>query len=92
MTYTFMPDHRTEFEPSPRWVRVYFNNQLVADSKEMMLLRESDHLPLYYFPKTDVQIDRLQPSNHTTHSELKGEGIFWHVQVGDKIANNAAFT
>ncbi len=93
MTYTTMPDHRTEFEPSPRRVRVYFNRQLIADSKKMMLLRESDRLPLYYFPKKDVRIeDCLQPSDHTTHSDLKGEGIFWHVQVGDKIANSAAFT
>ena len=90
--YTFMPDYRTEFEPSPRWVRVYFNNQLIADSREMMLLRETNHLPLYYFPKKDVRMDYLQPSNHTVHSDLKGQGIFWHVQVGDKIANNAAFT
>ena len=88
-----MPDHRAEFEPSSRRVRVYFNRQLTADSKKMMLLRESDRLPLYYFPKKDVRIeDYLQPSDHTTHSDLKGEGISWHVQVGDKIANNAAFT
>ncbi len=93
MTYTTMPDHRAEFEPSPRRVRVYFNKQLTADSKKMMLLRESDRLPLYYFPKKDVRIeDCLQPSDHTTHSDLKGDGIFWHVQVGDKIADNAAFT
>ncbi|MCH7915035.1 MAG: DUF427 domain-containing protein [Deltaproteobacteria bacterium] len=37
-------------------------------------------------------MDCLQPSNHTVHSDLKGEGIFWHVQVGDKTANNAVFT
>ena len=48
--YTFMPDYRTEFERSPRWVRVYFNRQVFAGSREMMLLRETNHLPLYYFP------------------------------------------
>ena len=90
-SFTISP-HSKEFGPSPRWVRVYFNRQLIADSKKMMLLRESDHLPLYYFPKEDVRMDCLQPSEHTTHSDLKGEGVFWHVQVGDKIANNAAFT
>ena len=70
-SFTISP-HSKEFEPSPRWVRVYFNKQLIADSKEMMLLRESDHLPLYCFPKEDVQTDCLQPSDHTAHSELKG--------------------
>ncbi len=90
--YTIMPDYRTEFEPSPRWVRVYFNNRPIADSREVMLLRETNHLPRYYFPKKDVRMDYLQPSNRTVHSDLKGEGVFWHVQVDDKTANNAAFT
>ena len=89
--FTISP-HSNEFERSPRWVRVYFNRELIADSKAMMLLRESNHLPLYYFPKKDVRMDCLQPSDHTTPSSLMGEGIFWHVQVDDKIANNAAFT
>ena len=73
-------------------MRVYFNSQLIADSKETMLLRESNHLPLYYFPKKDVCMDCLQPSDHTDHSDLKGEGAFWHVQIGDRTAENAAFT
>ncbi len=90
-SFTVSPRSR-EFGPSPRRVRVYFNGQLIADSKDMMLLREPDQLPLYYFPKKDVQMDCLQPSDHTIHSDLKGEGVFWQVQVGDKIANNAAFT
>ena len=88
-SFTISPQSK-EFEPSPRWVRVYFNRQLIADSKQMMLLRENNHLPRYYFPKEDVRMDCLQPSEHTTHSDLKGKGVFWHVQAGDKIANNAA--
>ena len=89
--FTISPRSK-EFGPSPRWVRVYLNNHLITDSQKMMLLREADHLPLYYFPKKDVRVDCLQPSDHMTQSDLKGEGIFWHVQVGDKVANNAAFT
>jgi len=90
-TYTVSP-HSSEFGPSSRWVRVYFNRQLIAESKRMMLLRESDHLPVYYFPKEDVLMNFLQPSDHTTHSDRKGDGDFWHVQVGAEIADNGAFT
>ncbi len=46
-TYTVSPFPRSEFEPSARWVRVYFNGQLIADSRNMMLLRENNRLPLY---------------------------------------------
>src|SRR5215468_5637875 len=89
--FTISP-HSSEFGPSPRWVRVYFNQQLIADSKDMMLLRETNCLPLYYFPKKDVRMDCLQPSDRTAHSDRKGEGIFWHVVIGDTIAKDAAFT
>ena len=61
--FTMMPYPSTELEPSPRRVRVYFNRQLIADSKKMMLLREPDHLPLYYFPKDDVQLPDRQHSS-----------------------------
>ncbi len=91
-TYTLSPYPRSEFEPSPRWVRVYFNSQLIADSRNMMLLRETNRLPVYYFPKKDVRMDYLQPSDHTIDARPKGEGVFWHVQVDNKIANDAAFT
>lgn len=92
MVFTVMPDYRNEFEPSPRRVRVYFNHQLIADSKEMMLLRETNRLPLYYFPKKDVQMDFLIPSKQATDSDPKGEPVFWDLKVGEKIAKNAAFT
>ena len=37
-------------------------------------------------------MDCLQLSDHTAQPTQKGESIFWNVHVGDKIANNAAFT
>lgn len=92
MIFTVMPDYHTEFEPSPRRVRVYFNNKLIADSQQMMLLRETNHLPLYYFPKKDVQMDFLIPSSQSVQSDHKGEGVFWDVKVGEKIVKKAAFT
>ena len=92
MIFTVMPDYHAEFESSPRRVRVYFNNQLIVDSKKMMLLREANHLPLYYFPMEDVQMSLLIPSMQSAHSDRKGEGIFWDLQVGEKIEKAVAFT
>ncbi len=48
-SFTVSPRSR-EFGPSPRWVRVYFNGLVFAASKDMMLLREPNNLPLYFFP------------------------------------------
>ncbi|MFQ5937194.1 MAG: DUF427 domain-containing protein [Acidiferrobacterales bacterium] len=92
MTDPYMPDHRIELEPSPRWVRVYFNGELIGDSRAMMLLRESGRLPVYYFPKKDVCMEYLKPSDRPASSAPKGDGMFWDVRVGDSTAKDAAFT
>ena len=79
------------FEPSPKWVRVMFGGQFIADSKRVYLLRPGGP-PYYYFPKEDVRMDLLQPTSHTERSPVLGEASYWTVKVGDKAAENAAWT
>ena len=81
--------HRVQVELSPRWVRVKFNGETIADSKRALLLRESNHLPVYYFPPEDVRQDLLEPTELHTHCPYKGEASYWTVRVGDRVAENA---
>jgi uncharacterized protein (DUF427 family) len=85
------PDHWSEFIPVQKWVRGFFNGQAVVDSRRTMLLRESDSLPVYYFPREDVLMDNLQTSQHSDRSPSKGVAVFWHLKVGDQQAENAAW-
>lgn len=78
-------------QPSPRWVRAYFNGQLIADSREMVLFFERPY-PNYLFPKRHVRMDYLRKSNHTETHEGRGETKFWHLEVDGKRAENAAFS
>jgi uncharacterized protein (DUF427 family) len=80
--------HRVHVEPSPRWVRVKFNGQIIADSKRAVLLRETGHLPVYYFPPEDVRQDVLEPTDQHTRCPFKGEASYWTVRVGDAVAEN----
>ncbi len=48
-------------EQSPRWVRVKFGGETIADSKRAILAYESGRLPVYYFPQEDVRMDLLVP-------------------------------
>jgi uncharacterized protein (DUF427 family) len=88
----FMPDPRLEFEPSPRWVRVKFGGQIIADSQAVILGREKGHLPLYYFPAQDVKGEFLVATEATTHSPTKGTAVQWTVRVGDQVAERAAWS
>ncbi|MDX1411961.1 MAG: DUF427 domain-containing protein, partial [Nitrospirales bacterium] len=81
-----------QFEPSPRWIRVIFNGQVIADSKRMGLLHEPGQLPVYYFPQDDVRMEYLTQTDFHTHSPLKGEATYWTVRVDEKFAENAAWS
>ncbi|HEY7982722.1 MAG TPA: DUF427 domain-containing protein [Ktedonobacterales bacterium] len=86
------PAEPYRWEPSPRHVRAVFNDVTVADSRRVMLLIEARHLPVFYFPVEDVRRDLLEPSDHHSSSPLMGEASFWSLRVGDRLAENAAWS
>src|SRR5215210_2799360 len=86
------PDHKVEVEPSPRWVRVVFNGETIADSKRVKLLRETNNRPVYYFPREDVREDLLEPTDRRSHCPYKGDASYWTVRAGDRVAENAVWS
>ncbi|MGH7527839.1 MAG: DUF427 domain-containing protein [Gemmatimonadales bacterium] len=85
------PAFRPSVEATPRWVRVRFGGEIIADSKRALLLRQygPGGLPTYYFPQADVRMDLRAP---TSTEPPAGDVAYWTVQVGDRIAENAAWT
>ena len=55
--YLKNPDHHIWLEASPRRVRVQFGGEWIADSTDMVLMYEANHLPVYYFPVKDVRLE-----------------------------------
>src|SRR5712691_3654133 len=85
-------DHRSEWITSPRRVRVRFAGATIADSTEMMLLRQHGFLPVYYFPERHVRTDLLEPSPHATFSPYKGTARYFDVRVGGRVARACGWT
>ena len=61
------PDYRVQFVPCPKRVRAVVGGETVADSTRAMLMRETGHAPVYYFPRADVRGDLLERTAHGTH-------------------------
>src|SRR5690349_16542603 len=76
-------------EPSSRWVRAVVGGTAVADSKAVMAVTLG--LPAYYFPLDDVRQDLLEPSDRRETSSVLGERSFWHLRVGDRLIEDAAW-
>ncbi len=87
--HAYILDQLIEIEPSPRWVRVEFGGEFVADSRRVLLVWERHHIPLYYFPRQDVRLDWLEPAGDGTDEVGK---IYWNVKVGDRVAKKAAWS
>ena len=80
------------WEDSRRRVRVVFADMTIADSKRVMLLHEFGRLPVFYFPMEDVRMDLMEETDHHTSSSLKGEASYWTIRVGNRVAENAAWS
>lgn len=61
------PDYLVQFVPCPKRVRVMAGGVAVADSTRAMLMRETGHVPVYYFPRDDVRLDLLERTDTSTH-------------------------
>jgi uncharacterized protein (DUF427 family) len=79
------------FEDSPRRIRARFAGEEIVDSRHAKMLHEHAHLPIYYFPRDEVRMDLLEPTDHSTRCPLKGDASYWSVRVGDRVAENAVW-
>lgn len=77
-----------QFNVNPSRIRTQFNGQVIADSTNALIL--IDRSPVYFFPKVDVKMEYLTPTDHKTGGKV-GEATYWTVSVDGESAENAAY-
>ena len=87
-----MPRDRITLVPSEKRVRVVAGEAAVADSIGTLLLLETGHRPVYYFPRDDVRMDLLSPTNHRTTCPYKGDASYYSVVADGKTLENSIWT
>ena len=90
--YHKFPDYRVDLDPSTTRIRVTFGGEVVADSDRTLVVRETKHEPVVYFPREDVRFDLLEPTSHTTFCPFKGEASYWTLRVGDRVEENVIWS
>lgn len=76
------PDHRIAVSPVARRVRVVAGGELLADTGAALAMKEGDYPLVYYFPRKDVRMDRLERSTHSTHCPFKGDASYFSLKGG----------
>jgi uncharacterized protein (DUF427 family) len=85
------PGSALYLEPTPKRIRVAVGDETIADSRHAMVLQESGHQPIYYFPPEDVRPEFLRPSDRHTRCPKKGKASYYDVVVGDRVVENGAW-
>jgi uncharacterized protein (DUF427 family) len=86
------PTHRVDLARDPVRVRVTFKDEVIADSRAALTVRETGYEPVYYLPREDVRMERLERTQHHSHCPFKGDASYWNVRVGDHVAENAVWS
>ena len=89
--YDFEPGYVVFTMPSPKRLRVKVGELIVADSAEALVLQESDHLPVYYFPIKDVDESFLMPSTTRTECPYKGVASHYSLNTGVTLVQDAGW-
>ena len=84
--------HSVFSEISQKRVRLKFNDIFVVDSHRPLLVYENGHLPIYYFPKNDIETMYLSKAELTTTCPYKGDATYWKLNVNEKESINAAWS
>lgn len=85
------PEVRIDVLPSSKHVRVLVDGHVVADSLRTSALYEAELPTRYYFPKTDVDMTALTPTDTTSPCPYKGFANYWSVTVGGVTHNDLAW-
>ena len=87
------PQHRVETRHAPAQVRVTYRGEVIADTRDAVELHESFGAGrktvapvVYYIPRRDVKMDRLERTSHSTHCPFKGDASYFSFKGGPENA------
>ena len=79
-------DYRVDILRRLNHVTASLSGGILAESRHTLLVDEQDHGLVFYFPRQDVQFDRLSPMpDRSSRCPYKGEASYWaHVDRPDE--------
>lgn len=73
------------------WV-VRAGGAVIGESQDALELTEGDYPMIVYFPREDVGMAFLDPSDHRTHCPLKGDATYYSIQTKSALLENAVWS
>lgn len=79
------PFHRVDVRDASRHVRISIDDVVVAESYAPRMVFETTARPRFYLAAEEVRTDLLTPSGRPAVCQYKGDGEYFHLQLGDQL-------
>jgi uncharacterized protein (DUF427 family) len=83
--YVERPDYRVDLLPRRNAFSARAGEVVLAESQRCIVVDEQDHGLVVYFPRDDVRLGELEPSDHSTHCPYKGDASHWTPRGGTDV-------
>lgn len=86
------PDHKIKERHLDQRIRVAVGGETIADSNDVIKVEEDGSPSRYYFPRSDVDMNRLQASATTSQCPFKGVASYFGINVARKELKDAVWS
>jgi uncharacterized protein (DUF427 family) len=86
------PDHPITITPAPKRMRVKIHDHVIADSADVLMLKEASYPAVAYFPRADVEMGFLSKTERSTHCPYKGDAAYFTLHIDGDIKENAVWS
>jgi uncharacterized protein (DUF427 family) len=86
------PDHPIAVTANDARIVILLNGRTIADSRNVLTLREASYPPVHYIPRSDVDMAALERSDHATYCPYKGDASYFSVPAGGERFTNAIWS
>ena len=86
------PEHQVAERHLDQRMTVSVNGEVVADSKDVIRVDEDKSPARFYFPRSDVKMDKLQASDRTSQCPYKGTARYFSVSAGGEQLKDSVWS
>ena len=86
------PDHPITITANPKRIVITVGGKVVADSTRTLTLVEACIPPVHYIPRSDVDMNALRRTDHTTYCPYKGDCSYFSISESGPAGANAVWS